>query len=104
MIDHLFESGTSVKSFPFILLYKEVEFQDKIPFKIVFSAPKKNYRFANKRNRIKRICREAVRLNKSTLETYLHAKNKNLALFLVYTSNEELNHDQLSLKIVKLAL
>lgn len=102
IIDDLFESGKTIKSFPLIAITKTVEFNDNTPFKIVFSAPKRNFKKAVQRNRIKRICREAVRLNKSILESYLNQNNKQLALFLVYSSKDELNSKQLEKKVIKL--
>lgn len=102
VIEDLFESGKTIKSYPLIAITKTVEFNDKIPFKIVFSAPKRNFKKAVQRNRIKRICREAVRLNKSILESYLNENNKQLALFLVYSSKDELNSKQLEKKVIKL--
>lgn len=102
IIDDLFASGKTVKSYPLIAITKTIEFNDNIPFKIVFSAPKRTFRKAVQRNRIKRICREAVRLNKSILESYLIENNKQLALFLVYSSKDELNSKQLEKKVIKL--
>ena len=102
MIEDLFKTGKTIKSYPLIAIYNVVEFTDSTPFKIVFSAPKRTFRKAFQRNRIKRICKEAVRLNKSIIETYLTENNKQLALFLVYSSEDELNHVQLEKKVVKL--
>ena len=102
LIEDLFKTGTTIKSYPLIAIYNEVEFTDNSTFKIVFSAPKRTFRKAYQRNRIKRICKEAVRLNKAIIETYLTENNKQLALFLVYSSKDELNHVQLEKKVVKL--
>lgn len=102
VIDELFNSGNTIKSYPLIAIYKQVEFNDETPFKIVFSAPKRTFRKAVQRNRIKRICREAVRMNKQILESYLNESKTQLALFLVYSSKDELNHSQLEKKVVKL--
>ncbi len=101
-IDLVFEEGIRVKCYPFIAMVLPVQFEDSTPFKIVFSAPKKRFRKANKRNRIKRICREAVRLNKSELENYLTQHKQQLAVFLVYTGQEEIEHAPLHKKTVKL--
>ena len=84
MIEELFKSGTTIKSYPLIAIFNEVTFTDDVSFKIVFSATKRTFRKAYQRNRIKRICKEAVRLNKAIIETYLTENNKQLALFLVY--------------------
>ena len=69
---------------------------------MVFSAPKKKFRRAVQRNRIKRICREAVRKGKEPLEHYLMEHNKQLAVFLVYTGQEELDNVVLSKKTAQL--
>lgn len=102
IIAELFESGERIKSFPFIAICKEVEFPDSSSIKWVFSAPKKKFRKATERNRIKRICREAIRLNKKELELNLSKQNKQLAVFLVYTSANEISHEELQKKTRKL--
>ena len=102
VIEDLFKSGTTIKSYPLIAIIKPIEFNDKTPFKIVFSAPKRTFRKAFQRNRIKRICKEAVRLNKSILENYLTENGIQLAVFLVYSAKEELDHQQLNKKTIKL--
>ena len=102
LIEELFKSGITVKSYPLIAIIKPVEFESGIPFKIVFSAPKRTFKKAVERNRIKRICKEAVRKNKSILETYLIENKIQLAVFLVYSSKDELNNVQLEKKTIKL--
>ena len=39
---------------------------------------------------MKRICREAVRKNKTELESYLNDHNQQLGIFLLYTGKEEI--------------
>lgn len=101
-IDSVFETGSTVKSHPFIAKIKLIDADDKVPFKIAFSAPKKTFRFAHQRNRIKRICKESVRHNKTIIESYLKTQNKQLILFLIYATKEELNHDKLQKKTAQL--
>jgi len=101
-IDSLFSEGIRISAFPFMVWVSYSEFKDTIPFKMVFSAPKKKFRRAVQRNRIKRICREAVRKEKEPLEHYLVEQNKQLAVFLVYTGQEELDHAVLSKKTAQL--
>jgi len=79
-----------VKSYPFVLKFKETELPKDVCFQIVFSAPKRTFRKAVQRNRIKRLCKEAFRKKRHELDTYLQKQNKQLALFLVYTPKEEL--------------
>lgn len=101
-IDAIFASGERVKSYPFTAIIKVTSFDEDVPFKIVFSAPKRTFRLATKRNRIKRVMREAVRLQKSKLDDYLSEHKMQLAIFLVYSTNEELDHEILLKKTDKL--
>lgn len=102
IIDEVFDSGTQVKSYPFVLKFKETSLPKDVSFQIVFSAPKRTFRKAVQRNRIKRLCKEAFRSKRTILDTYLQQENKQLALFLVYTPKEELTLSLLSGKTEKL--
>jgi ribonuclease P protein component len=46
--------------------------------------------------------REAIRKNKFILEDFLTASNQQLAIFLVYTSKEEMTTEQLDKKTKKI--
>ncbi|MDX2359232.1 MAG: ribonuclease P protein component [Crocinitomicaceae bacterium] len=101
-IDEVFKAGVSIKAYPFIALIYPTQFSDGNSLKFVFSAPKKKFKKAVQRNRVKRICKEAVRLNKSSLEEYLVNNKQQLAVVLIYTSNDELKFEQLQRKTQKL--
>ena len=100
IIGSLFDSGIRIQSYPFTVMVREEQFKDAIPFKMVFSAPKKKFRHAHTRNRIKRICKEAIRLNKGDLENYLLNQNKQIAVFLIYTAKDEIQFPLLQKKAV----
>lgn len=53
-----------------------------------FTASSRNFKKATERNRIKRVTKEAYRLQKGTLETKLAESNQPLILFLLYTGKE----------------
>ena len=95
IIQQIFEEKRSVKQFPFVLNYFLSELPTEKAFQIVIAAPKRIFRKAHDRNRIKRLCRETIRKNKFILEEYLSASNKQIALFFVYTNKEEMEHDVL---------
>ena len=101
-IDGLFESGKRVSSYPFVVFMKECELEEGETFKLVFSAPKKTFRFAYQRNRIKRVMRECIRLNKQPFETYLKENKKQVAFFLIYANKGELEYELLQKKGMKL--
>lgn len=102
LIQHLFEERNTVKSYPFICHYKVVPLNSSIPFQFVISAPKRTFRKAVARNRIKRISKESIRKSKSILENHLKENNLQIALFITYTSNEELPFEKLEQKTIKL--
>ncbi len=62
----LFASGRSIKQYPLRVLWSETD-SDESPIKVAYSAPKRHFRLATRRNRIKRLMREAYRKNKSLI-------------------------------------
>jgi len=85
VIDNVFKKGELIKKYPFRLKYCE---SDKGNTQILISVPKRLIKSAVKRNRVRRQIKEIYRLNKSELLNVLSAKEKNLALFLIYTGKE----------------
>ncbi|MGB0932727.1 MAG: ribonuclease P protein component [Lishizhenia sp.] len=101
-IDAIFVNKCAVKAYPFLLYYQETTLNSQVPFQIVLSAPKRSFKRAPDRNRIKRVMKEVLRKNKSDLETHLSKTDKQLALFLIYTSKDLPDYKQLDTKIVVL--
>jgi ribonuclease P protein component len=89
-IESVFKQGRSVRLYPYVVYFQENELPEGQPFQLVFSAPKKIFRLAHERNRIKRLMREAFRKKKVILEEALGRGHKQLALFVIYTAKEEL--------------
>lgn len=101
VIQSLFETGNSINNFPFSARFLVLPTEDGAPFQFVVSVPKKNFKSAVKRNRIKRLMKESLRLNKNIIENEIEA-GQQLALFLIYTPKEELSFDLLNRKMNKL--
>lgn len=103
-IQAVFEHKQSVKQFPFLLHYAEAELPTDKSFQVVVSAPKRIFRRAHDRNRIKRLMKEVFRRNKLILEDKLVTNHRQLALFLVYTGKEEMEYEVLLRKMEALLL
>jgi len=53
-----------------------------------FSASSRNFKTAVARNRIKRLAKEAYRLQKNALQDKLEGQNRKLNIFFIYTGKE----------------
>jgi len=85
LIDSLFQKGKSMNVFPFRVYYMFTELTADTPVQAGVSASKKYFKKAVDRNRIKRLTREAYRLQKIPLKEVLQGKNLQLAVFFIYT-------------------
>lgn len=86
LIDKLFNEGKSVSQNGFTLVYLFVPLTTQYPIQAAFSVPKRNYKHATDRNRIKRLMREVWRKNKISLYKPLAEKQKQVALMWVCKS------------------
>lgn len=90
VIEKLFAGGNaSMAAFPLRIVFMQMKKQggentkDEPPVSILVSVPKKRFRHAVDRNRMKRLVREAYRLNKHILWDVLEGKDYRLALAFV---------------------
>ena len=88
IIESLFSEGKQLRSFPFTVYFREVELTEDVSFQIVISAPKRQFKRAHDRNRVKRLMRETIRKKKLILESELQKQQKQIALFVIYTQRE----------------
>jgi ribonuclease P protein component len=96
-IEHLFSSGQRFNLLPYRVFYS---FQNTTktdqPLQAGFSASSRIFKTAVHRNRIKRLTKEAWRLQKNELQTMLKEQNKSLHVFFIYTGKELPVYDQVS--------
>lgn len=85
-IDLLFSEGKSFTVYPLRVVYLEKKPYSDVPVSILISVPKKRFKRAVKRNRIKRLLREAYRLNKNSL--WASFAEKGLLIGFIYISDE----------------
>ncbi len=88
-IDALFRQGHSLSLFPLRVRYALAPVTDGDATALVgFTVSKKYFKRAVDRNRIKRLLREAYRLQKAPLLQTLQAQHKRLHLFFMYTDKQ----------------
>ncbi len=90
-IEQLFKSGQRFVSPPFRIFYTFQAGQhspDISPLQAGFGASSRNFKTAVDRNRIKRLAREAYRLQKNILQDSLKEQNRKLNVFFIYTGKE----------------
>lgn len=99
LIEELYEQGSSFVLYPFRFVYKEV-ISEAAPVQLVISVPKRKFKKAVDRNRIKRQIREIYRHQKvNLLYPSLVQKNKSLHLLIIYTGNEIITTSKIEKKL-----
>ena len=98
VIEQLFSEGKSIAAFPVRVQYA---FNKNLSGNLQagFTANSRHFKRAADRNRIKRILREAWRVQKNPLHDTLKEKQLQLAVFIIYTGKELPSWQQVSEKI-----
>jgi ribonuclease P protein component len=87
-IDILFEKGTSFTIYPLRVVYVEQQPVSGADAAVLICVPKKRFKRAVHRNRVKRLIREAYRLNKQALLESLREKGNGLLIGFLFVGNE----------------
>jgi ribonuclease P protein component len=88
IIEQLFKEGKSVKSSGFTLVYLEQSPSTFYPVQAGFSVPKKHFKKAVDRNRVKRLMREVYRNSKNLLYEKLAVAKRQVVIMFVYNGKE----------------
>jgi len=103
LIERLFTGGSkSLPAFPLRIVYMPVEGENLPAATILISVPKKRFKRAVKRNRVKRQVREAYRKNKHILLDALKDSGRKIAIAFIWLDNELHESADVEAKIVKL--
>jgi len=104
-IDRLFAQGKSFIAYPLRIVYfaeDEVDMQQQYA-SVLVSVSKKKFKRAVKRNRVKRLIKEAYRLNKQQFTVTLQANGKKTDLAFLYLKNELPDYTEIEKAILKAA-
>jgi len=99
LIEQLFSEGQSVSVFPLRLVYLKTTFNDESKLKTGVSVSKRLHKTAVTRNRIKRLMREAYRLNKPL---YFNTNTTSYAFMILYISKDKVTFSQMNTSMKKL--
>ncbi|MFL5730014.1 MAG: ribonuclease P protein component [Cytophagaceae bacterium] len=99
IIEELFSKGSSAYLYPFRLKMLGKSTENKALPQILITVPKKNFKRAVDRNRIRRQIREVYRKNKSIL---FSEKNVIMPLYLaiIYSAKEKIDYNELEKKLI----
>lgn len=90
LTDSLFNSGESqsLSAYPVRAVYMSVPSVDNARAKVMVTVPKRHFKQAVKRNRIKRQLREAYRNNKQLLEKAMQPGDQTLLVAFIWLSDQ----------------
>ena len=91
-IQTLFTKGKSFVKYPFRISYISIDEDIAAEAQVLISVSKKRFKRAYKRNQLKRLTREAYRLNKHDFLNHLKIQDKKLAVAFIYLPTEILKY------------
>ena len=102
LISKLFEDSQQIYKYPLKLLWINTELPANVPVQSTISVSKRRFKKAVTRNLLKRRMREAFRLNKNDLYNQLSVDNRQIAVMIIYQSNEILPYSTIEKSIINL--
>ncbi|MEM9545515.1 MAG: ribonuclease P protein component [Bacteroidota bacterium] len=100
VIGQIFSNGFVVKSYPIRIQFI---FHDQKEFpwcQVGVSVPKRNFKKAVDRNRIKRQLREVYRLHKQLLTEKLKASDKRIAMMIIFAGKEKVEYADIKTHLI----
>lgn len=105
-IDRLFKEGKSFVAYPLRVIFfaMKADETEQEPCRLLISVPKRKFKRANKRNRIKRLVRETYRLNKETLVAALKETKVSMDVAVIYLKDELPTYEEMEKGMMKMLL
>ncbi len=97
VIEKLFETGKPFNCSPFKVIWLETT-ENESPVQVLISVPKRLFKRAVDRNRLKRLIREAYRKNKHSL--YDQLNDKKILVMFIFTSRTILEYKEIEEKMI----
>ena len=95
----LLHNGNIAKAGPVKIIWEKDSFPDNDDssrhIQAAFSVPKRKFKKAVQRNRIRRKMKEIFRLNKQPLSEYLEMHQLRINILIIYLSNQDLPYKQI---------
>ncbi len=87
-------------NYPFTVKWMETSEKMGTNVRILTAAPKRNFKRAVDRNKIKRFTKEAYRLNKEILINTTQEKDKSIVIMLLYSAKKIVTYKEAENKII----
>jgi ribonuclease P protein component len=92
IIEKVFQGKKVLHLFPFSIYYQFCDLPHTVPVQVAFGVSKKFFKKAVDRNKVKRLMREAFRMNKATI--YQAINKQQLAIIIVYHAKKILPYKE----------
>ncbi len=103
LLSRLFQEGHAFVAYPLRVVWLPLSEAERAimhlgdhPAQVAFSVPKRRYKSAVARNRVRRQVREAYRLSKHRLYEQLRCRSLHIALIFIFVGREDPSFDQLA--------
>jgi ribonuclease P protein component len=90
-IETLFQQGEAFFSYPYRIVFSVTQNAETPALCFAISVPKRFFKRAHDRNRIKRQTREAYRLQKQTLQANVQSHQQILNVMMIYQAREPMD-------------
>jgi ribonuclease P protein component len=99
IIDQLFSDGQIISKAPFRLIFLETKTYDFKGVQHFISVPKRRFKLAVTRNRIRRVIAEAYRFHSHEIKHQIEHSNSYLAIGIIYIGKKEIQFSNIEKKL-----